>query len=160
LASLAVYERRALLARSDTMEARRMADRSIAESRVLMTAADAAMTCRGDTAEPLARALHRRPAPLRDARADHEPTGAERIQSVRIYVFKSEARENLRAFAGDAAGSRLPQQHGPWTAIGVIRPDADPPHKFSRVSIERTIDDDGFQLWRLRIPAKATAGSA
>jgi hypothetical protein len=78
---------------------------------------------------------------------------------MRIYIFKSETRKELRAFAGDPAGSKLPQQHGPWTAIGVVRPEADPPHKFSRVSIERAIDGDGFQLWRLRAKAEAPAGS-
>jgi hypothetical protein len=76
---------------------------------------------------------------------------------MRIYIFKSQTREGLRAFAGDPAGSKLPQQHGPWTAIGVVRPDVDPPHKFSRVSIERAIDGDGFQLWRLRAKAEASA---
>jgi hypothetical protein len=28
---------------------------------------------------------------------------------MRIYIFKSETRKDLRAFAGDLAGSRLPQ---------------------------------------------------
>jgi hypothetical protein len=69
---------------------------------------------------------------------------------MRIYVFKSETRTDLRAFAGDAAGSKLPQQHGPWIVVGVVRPEADLPHKFSRLSVERSIDNDGFQLWRLR----------
>jgi hypothetical protein len=68
---------------------------------------------------------------------------------MRIYIFKSETLAGLRAFAGDPGGNKLPQQHGPWTAIGVIRPEADPPHKFSRMAIERAIDGDGFQLWRL-----------
>jgi hypothetical protein len=36
---------------------------------------------------------------------------------MRIYIFKSETRQELRAFAGDPVGSKLPQQHGPWTAI-------------------------------------------
>jgi hypothetical protein len=76
---------------------------------------------------------------------------------MRIYIFKSETRKDLRAFAGDPAGSKLPQQHGPWTAIGVVRPDADPPHKFSRVSIERAIGGDGFQLWRLKAKDEAPA---
>ena len=74
---------------------------------------------------------------------------AGRIKPTRIYIFKSETRRGLRAFAGDPAGSKLPQQHGPWTAVGVVRPEAEPPHRFSRVSIERAIDGDGFQLWRL-----------
>src|SRR5262245_54579641 len=81
---------------------------------------------------------------------------AERIKSMRIYIFKSETRRELRAFAGDPAGSKLPKQHGPWTAMGVVRPGADPPHKFARVSIERAIDGDGFQLWRLKHKAEAS----
>ena len=72
---------------------------------------------------------------------------------MRIYIFKSETRRGLRAFSG----SKLPNQHGPWTAIGVVRPEADPPHKFSRASIERAIDGEGFQLWRLSAEAEAPA---
>jgi hypothetical protein len=86
---------------------------------------------------------------------DSQPTKGRK--PVRIYIFKSEARPGLRAFAGDPAGGSLPQQHGPWTAIGVVRPEADPPHKFSRVSIERAIEDDGFQLWRLKAKAEVPA---
>jgi hypothetical protein len=76
---------------------------------------------------------------------------------MRIYIFKSESRKDLRAFAGDSAGSKLPQQHGPWTAIGVVRPEADPPHKFPRTSIEQAIDGDGFQLWRLKAKEEAAS---
>ena len=76
---------------------------------------------------------------------------------MRIYIFKSESRQELRAFAGDPAGSKLPQQHGPWTAIGVVRPEVDPPHTFSRVAIEWAIDGEGFQLWRLNAKAQAPA---
>ena len=76
---------------------------------------------------------------------------------MRIYIFKSEGGRGLRAFAGDPAGSKLPQQHGPWTVIGVVRPEVDPPHKFSRVSIEQAIGVDGFQLWRLSGKAQAPA---
>ena len=76
---------------------------------------------------------------------------------MRIYIFKSETRRGLRAFAGDPAGSKLPNQHGPWTAIGVVRPEADPPHKFSRISIEQAIEGDGFQLWRLRAKSEDPA---
>jgi hypothetical protein len=45
---------------------------------------------------------------------------------MRIYIFKSETRGDLRAFAGDLRGSRLPQKHGPWTATGAIGPDNAP----------------------------------
>jgi len=41
--------------------------------------------------------------------------------------------------------------------IGVVRPEADPPHKFSRVAIERARDGEGFQLWRLNAKAQAPA---
>ena len=68
---------------------------------------------------------------------------------MRIYIFKSETRKDLRAFAGDLAGSRLPANHGPWTATGAIGPDSAPPHNFSREAIEEAIDAEGFQLWRL-----------
>jgi hypothetical protein len=39
----------------------------------------------------------------------------------------------------------------------VVRPEADPPYKFSRVAIERAIDGEGFQLWRLNPKAQAPA---
>ena len=68
---------------------------------------------------------------------------------MRIYIFKSETRKELRAFTGDAMGSKLPQNHGPWTVTGVVGPDKAPPHNFSRKVIEEAIDVEGFQLWRL-----------
>ncbi|HKF08507.1 MAG TPA: hypothetical protein VKB89_07275 [Xanthobacteraceae bacterium] len=76
---------------------------------------------------------------------------------MRIYIFKSETRKGLHAFAGDLAGSRLPQHLGPWTATGAIGPEKAPPHQFSREAIEGAIDTEGFQLWRL---AKKTAAPA
>jgi hypothetical protein len=69
---------------------------------------------------------------------------------MRIYIFKSEATGGLRAFAGDPARDRLPQQHGPWTATGTISPDSAPPYNLSRDAIEKAIRTEGFQLWRLR----------
>ena len=47
-------------------------------------------------------------------------------------------------------GSKLPQKHGPWHATGVIRPDKQPPHNFSRSAIEKAINEQGFQLWRVK----------
>jgi hypothetical protein len=76
---------------------------------------------------------------------------------VRIYIFKSESRQGLRAFAGDPGGTQLPQQHGPWTVFGVVRPEADPPHRLSRTSIEQAIGANGFQLWRVSAKAEAPA---
>jgi hypothetical protein len=69
---------------------------------------------------------------------------------MRIYIFKSEARTGLRAFAGDPMGSKLPQNHGPWTVTGVVGVDRAPPHNFSRDAIELAISNAGFQLWRFR----------
>jgi len=54
----------------------------------------------------------------------------------------------LHAFAGDLMGSKLPQNHDPWTVTGVVGPDMSPPHNFSRDAIEEAIDVEGFQLWR------------
>lgn len=68
---------------------------------------------------------------------------------MRIYVFKSETTRKLRAFAGDAAGSKLPANHGPWTATGIVTEDKEPPHNLSRETIEEAIETEGFQLWRL-----------
>ena len=68
---------------------------------------------------------------------------------MQIYIFKSETRKGLHAFAGDLTGSKLPQNHGPWTVTGVVRPDMSPPHYLSRDAIEEAIDVEGFQLWRL-----------
>ncbi len=66
-----------------------------------------------------------------------------------IYIFKSETTRELRAFAGDVSGSKLPENHGPWTVTGVIKADSAPPHKLPREAIEDAIETEGFQLWRL-----------
>ena len=73
---------------------------------------------------------------------------------MRIYIFKSETKTELRAFAGDLTGSKLPQNHGPWTATGVIGSDKAPPYNLSRDAIEEAIEAEGFQLWRLRKKAE------
>ena len=36
---------------------------------------------------------------------------------MRIFIFKSQANNTLRAFAGEAGGQKLPSQFGPWHAI-------------------------------------------
>jgi hypothetical protein len=73
---------------------------------------------------------------------------------MRIYVFKSEVQPGLRAFAGDLAGTRLPNQFRPWHVVGVIGPDKDPPHALPRPAIEKAIADNGFQLWRKKAGGK------
>lgn len=69
--------------------------------------------------------------------------------SMRIFIFKSEASPDLRAFGGDLIGSRLPKQFKPWRAVGAIGPSRNPPRNFSRETIECAIKDNGFQLCRL-----------
>ncbi len=78
---------------------------------------------------------------------------------MRLYIFKSDANRELRAFAADISGSKLPDKFRPWHAIGVVAPGRDPPHKLSRQDIEQAISTQGFQLWRMKSPS-ATSGSA
>jgi hypothetical protein len=70
---------------------------------------------------------------------------------MRFYIFKSEVTKDLRAFAGDPGGSKLPGSHGPWTVTGVVAAEAAPPHKLSREAIEAAIETEGFKLWRLKV---------
>jgi len=74
---------------------------------------------------------------------------------MRIYIFKSDTKPDLRAFAADEIGSMLPENHGPWTATGIIGPTSLPPHNISRQTIEAAIGTTGFQLWRFVKKAKA-----
>ena len=74
---------------------------------------------------------------------------------MRLYVFKSDATGELRAFASDIAGSKLPERFRPWHAVGAVAPEAAPPYGLSRDGIEKAIDAQGFQLWRLKAKAKA-----
>jgi hypothetical protein len=69
---------------------------------------------------------------------------------MRIFMFSSQAKSDLHAFAGDESGSRLPEKFGPWGLTGAIGPRAAPPHHFSRQAIEQAISRDGFQLWRMK----------
>jgi len=69
---------------------------------------------------------------------------------VKLYIFRSEKKSELRAFCADVAGIKLPERFKPWRAIGVVRPDRAPPHNFPRAEIEKSIGLQGFQLWRLR----------
>jgi len=74
---------------------------------------------------------------------------------MRLFMFKSESNRGLHAFAADPGGGPLPSQHGPWTAVGVVREDKEPPHRISRETIEKSIADQGFQLYKMK--KKATA---
>jgi hypothetical protein len=74
---------------------------------------------------------------------------------MRLYIFRSDTKNELRAFASDMVGSKLPDQFGPWHAIGVVGPDKAPPYNLSRDDIEQAIDARGFQLWRMKRAAAA-----
>jgi hypothetical protein len=67
---------------------------------------------------------------------------------VRIFIFKSETRPDLQAFAGDEAGRKPPEHHGPWTATAVVGATGTLPHRISRNTVEEAIGTHGFQLWR------------
>jgi hypothetical protein len=82
---------------------------------------------------------------IRTADNDNERRGG----AMRIFIFKSETRPDLRAFGGDLAGALLPKQFSPWHAVGAIAPDQDPPFDLSRDTIETAINTQGFQLWRM-----------
>lgn len=69
---------------------------------------------------------------------------------MRFYIFKSESSGGLCAFAGDSDSRVLPSAHGPWHAVGVVRPEADPPYNLKRDVIEQAIASQGFQLFRLK----------
>jgi hypothetical protein len=84
----------------------------------------------------------------------HSRGGQAEGQPMRIYIFKSDANDGLRAFTGELTGSKLPDQFRPWQAVGVISPEKDPPYKLSRAEIEKAIDVHGFQLWRMKPKAK------
>jgi hypothetical protein len=73
---------------------------------------------------------------------------------MRLFIFKSEGNRGLSAFAPDPGGKQLPSRHGPWTAVGVVRDDKDPPHGMSRAAIEKSIADHCFQLYKMKKPAE------
>ena len=68
---------------------------------------------------------------------------------MRIFMFASRTKPELRAFAGESAGRQLPEKYAPWDATGVVRPERAPPHGFSRATIEAAINSQGYQLWRM-----------
>jgi hypothetical protein len=76
-----------------------------------------------------------------------------------IYIFKSDTNRELQAFSGQRSGTGLPDRFGPWHAIGVIRPEAAPPHGLSRSVIEKSIAEEGFQLWRRKAAPAQTAAA-
>jgi hypothetical protein len=76
---------------------------------------------------------------------------------MKLYIFKSDTKRELRAFVRDVAGDSLPIQFRPWHAIGVVGTDKAPPHNLSRADIEKGISERGFQLWRVKLKSNSTA---
>ena len=71
---------------------------------------------------------------------------------MRIYMFVSRNKPELRAFSADSRGDRLPGKYAPWDATGVVAAERSPPHGFSRATIEDAINSQGYQLWRMHAP--------
>jgi len=69
---------------------------------------------------------------------------------MRIFMFSSSSVADLHAFAMDESGSKLPQKFGPWGLTGTLTARQNPPHNFSRRTIEQALDSTGFQLWRMK----------
>jgi hypothetical protein len=73
-------------------------------------------------------------------------TSVHRADAMRIFIFKSDARTDLRAFGGDLAGLQLPDKFKPWRVVGAIAPNQEFPYKISRADVEMAIREQGFQL--------------
>jgi hypothetical protein len=82
--------------------------------------------------------------------AGSRPAPNRKVPPVRLFMFTSQSRNDLHAFAGDEAGSKLPEKFGPWGLTGTLASRTAPPHNFSRVAIEQAIGREGFQLWRMK----------
>lgn len=68
--------------------------------------------------------------------------------SANLFKFKSDVSDALWAYDRDPSGCNLPAKLGPWTGIGVMRSDQNPPSGLSRTAIERGIAANGYQLLR------------
>jgi hypothetical protein len=85
----------------------------------------------------------------KDRSANDGAAATHKGGTMRLFIFKSEASPDLRAFGGDLVGSLLPNQFKPWHVTGAVAPGQDPPYNLSRDAIETAVKDRGFQLWRL-----------
>jgi hypothetical protein len=77
--------------------------------------------------------------------------------NLHLFMFRSRKNDSLNAFAPDSAGERLPKKFAPWISVGVIRPDQTPPRGLGRAAIEAGIAENGYQLWRKKIPSTANS---
>lgn len=65
-----------------------------------------------------------------------------------LYLFRSKNSPEYSCYCRDSQGGQLPEKFAPWIAVGVLRPDQNPPHGLSRQAIETGIEASGFQLFR------------
>jgi hypothetical protein len=63
------------------------------------------------------------------------------------YVFQSGRSTELRGFAEDAAGTKLPLEYGPWTLVQQITPDQGWDLGISRAVVATAVLENGFYLW-------------
>jgi hypothetical protein len=75
---------------------------------------------------------------------------------MRLYIFKSESKPGLGAFAGDGAGTKLPKNFAPWRVVGLVSAKRAPPHGLPRAKIEAGIQTAGYHLLRVKKPAPVT----
>jgi hypothetical protein len=73
-----------------------------------------------------------------------------------LFIYSSQKTKDVFCYAGDSAGSQLPETLQPWKALGVLRADQIPPHGMSRSAIEAGVKAKGYQLWRKTLPVKST----
>jgi len=66
----------------------------------------------------------------------------------KLFVFRSDTSVDLGGFSADAEGEGLPPKFGPWTGVGVVRPDQQPPHGLKREDIDSGVAAKGYQLFR------------
>jgi hypothetical protein len=77
-----------------------------------------------------------------------------------LYMFRSKHSPDLSCYCGDSRGAGLPERFAPWTPLGVLRRDQQPPHGLSRQAIEAGIAAHGFQLMRVKKQPSALATEA
>ena len=70
---------------------------------------------------------------------------------MRVFEFRSQTRQSLGAFAGDADGSLLPEKFGPWRLIWTAPRNAALPYEVARPAVQRAIAERGYQLYRLKV---------
>lgn len=72
--------------------------------------------------------------------------------SGKLFLYASQKSKGVYGYAPNSDGAGLPGSLSPWQAVGVLRPDQEPPHGMSRKSIETGIRANGYQLWRKKVP--------